>query len=221
MRAGLLAFWLLGSCSSALAQDVSGSARASDGDTLTMTGIVIRLHGIDAPELAQTCTRGGAEWACGRAAADRLSSLVAGGSVRCEQHDMDSYGRIVATCRIGGTDLSRALVEAGLAIALPQFTDAYIGAEARARDLRLGIWAGDFMTPADWRAAHPSARPRLAAPVAAPAPRASARPAGVFYPNCKAAWAAGAAPLYRGQPGYCPEMDGDGDGIACEPYRKR
>ncbi|WP_229667300.1 excalibur calcium-binding domain-containing protein [Sphingopyxis bauzanensis] len=37
--------------------------------------------------------------------------------------------------------------------------------------------------------------------------------------------AAGAAPLYRGQPGYRPEMDGDsdgvGDGIACEPYRQR
>jgi hypothetical protein len=40
-----------------------------------------------------------------------------------------------------------------------------------------------------------------------------------YYPNCKAAWAAGAAPLYRGQPGYRSEMDGDDDGIACEPYR--
>ena len=36
-----------------------------------------------------------------------------------------------------------------------------------------------------------------------------------------AAWAAGAAPLYRGQPGYRPEMDGDGDGVACEPFRRR
>jgi len=39
------------------------------------------------------------------------------------------------------------------------------------------------------------------------------------YPNCGAARAAGAAPLYAGQPGYGPHMDGDGDGIACEPYR--
>lgn len=31
----------------------------------------------------------------------------------------------------------------------------------------------------------------------------------------------GAAPLYRGQPSYRPEMDGDGDGIVCEPYRPR
>ena len=37
-----------------------------------------------------------------------------------------------------------------------------------------------------------------------------------YYPNCKAARAAGAAPLYRGQPGYRPGLDGDGDGVACE-----
>ena len=27
----------------------------------------------------------------------------------------------------------------------------------------------------------------------------------------------GKAPLYAGQPGYREDMDGDGDGIACEP----
>lgn len=41
----------------------------------------------------------------------------------------------------------------------------------------------------------------------------------VYYPGCNAVRAAGAAPLYRGQPGYRPEMDGDDDGIACEPHR--
>ena len=43
----------------------------------------------------------------------------------------------------------------------------------------------------------------------------------VSFPNCRAAWAAGAAPIYRGQPGYSPRLDGDGDGIACEPFRGR
>ena len=37
-----------------------------------------------------------------------------------------------------------------------------------------------------------------------------------FYANCKAAKAAGAAPLYRGDPGYSEDLDRDGDGIACE-----
>lgn len=40
--------------------------------------------------------------------------------------------------------------------------------------------------------------------------------ANVYYPNCTAAKAAGAAPLYRGQPGYSAKLDRDGDGIACE-----
>jgi len=38
----------------------------------------------------------------------------------------------------------------------------------------------------------------------------------VYFANCAAARAAGAAPLRRGDPGYRPEMDGDGDGVACE-----
>ena len=42
-----------------------------------------------------------------------------------------------------------------------------------------------------------------------------------YYPNCSAARAAGAAPIYRGEPGYREGMDGDNDGIACEPYRGR
>lgn len=39
---------------------------------------------------------------------------------------------------------------------------------------------------------------------------------GAFYKNCDAARAAGAAPLYAGQPGYRSKLDADGDGIACE-----
>ena len=42
-----------------------------------------------------------------------------------------------------------------------------------------------------------------------------------YYPNCTAARRAGAAPLYRGEPGYRPPLDRDHDGIACEPYRGR
>ncbi|GAA3318031.1 hypothetical protein GCM10017710_34530 [Arthrobacter ramosus] len=41
-------------------------------------------------------------------------------------------------------------------------------------------------------------------------------PSSVYYANCTAARAAGAAPIYRGQPGYRPALDRDNDGIACE-----
>jgi len=45
--------------------------------------------------------------------------------------------------------------------------------------------------------------------------------ANVYYANCTAARSDGAAPIYAGQPGYRPALDGDGDGIACEPYYGR
>ncbi|MFZ4720654.1 MAG: excalibur calcium-binding domain-containing protein [Ilumatobacteraceae bacterium] len=38
----------------------------------------------------------------------------------------------------------------------------------------------------------------------------------VYYRNCDAARAAGAAPLYAGDPGYRSGLDGDDDGVACE-----
>lgn len=205
----------------ALAQDVSGPARASDGDTLNLSGIIVRLHGIDAPERTQSCSRDGTSWTCGREAADRLAALVAGKTVRCEQRDMDDYGRTVATCRAGPIDLSAAMVDAGLAIALPHFTAAYVANEARAREQRLGIWAGAFERPADYRAAHPVSRRPSAQPAAPRQSYSAPAPSGVYYRGCNEARAAGAAPLYRGQPGYRPEMDGDNDGIACEPYRGR
>ncbi|MCR5875690.1 excalibur calcium-binding domain-containing protein [Phenylobacterium sp. J426] len=63
---------------------------------------------------------------------------------------------------------------------------------------------------------------RRAAPVARPVqPQPFAGSPGWSYRNCREAREAGAAPLYRGQPGYGAHMDGDGDGIACEPYRGR
>jgi hypothetical protein len=36
------------------------------------------------------------------------------------------------------------------------------------------------------------------------------------FSNCDQAEAAGAAPIYAGQPGYSPKLDRDGDGVACE-----
>lgn len=44
--------------------------------------------------------------------------------------------------------------------------------------------------------------------------RARAVP-GAFR-NCSEARAAGAAPVRRGQPGYGPHLDRDGDGVGCE-----
>jgi hypothetical protein len=55
--------------------------------------------------------------------------------------------------------------------------------------------------------------PALPVPLMPQAPQA---PANVYYKNCTAARAAGAAPLYVGEPGYRSGLDGDSDGVACE-----
>jgi len=51
-----------------------------------------------------------------------------------------------------------------------------------------------------------------------PLPAAQAVPPVVAaaFTGCADAWAAGAAPIYQGDPRYDPGSDGDGDGIACE-----
>lgn len=37
-----------------------------------------------------------------------------------------------------------------------------------------------------------------------------------YFRNCDAVWAAGAAPIRRGDPGYGGHLDRDGDGVGCE-----
>lgn len=220
----LLAAALLLVPASAPAQSLSGLVRAVDGDTLTMSGTRIRLFGIDAPEAAQTCNRAGEAWACGSDAGAVLASLVAGKQVTCIQHDRDDYGRVVASCTAGRIDIAAEMVGAGYAVAYLHYSDAYLPNEARARSLGIGIWGSEFDDPAAWRVAHGVAEP---ARPAAPAPRDESGAWGatvsapVYYRNCDAARAAGAAPLRRGEPGYRQEMDGDNDGVACEPFRRR
>ncbi|WP_329291975.1 excalibur calcium-binding domain-containing protein [Streptomyces pseudovenezuelae] len=51
-----------------------------------------------------------------------------------------------------------------------------------------------------------------------PEPTTTAPDPDVYYENCDEARAAGDAPLHRGDPGYAPHLDRDGDGVACEPY---
>lgn len=212
----------LASASPALASPISSPASVVDGDTLILTDLMVRLHGIDAVEARQTCKRGTEIWACGEEAKRSLAALVNGKAVECVPRSIDQYGRTVATCTVNGFDIAENLTRSGLAVALPDFSDAYVDAEARSKALRLGIWAGEFQLPREYRAANPVVA-AVAQRAVALRPRRAAAPAVVsaFYRNCAHARAAGAAPLYRGGPGYRPEMDRDGDGVACEPYRGR
>ncbi|MFQ4148073.1 DUF1524 domain-containing protein [Arthrobacter sp. LAPM80] len=58
--------------------------------------------------------------------------------------------------------------------------------------------------------------PAPAPPAAPPAPLVQPPAAGVYYQNCSAVRAAGAAPIRAGDPGFQAKFDRDGDGVGCE-----
>jgi endonuclease YncB( thermonuclease family) len=152
-----------------VAETVSGPAVAEDGDTLCIAGRRVRLASIDAPETRQMCERGdGSAWPCGRDATDAMTALVQRRTVTCQAwtgDPEDSRGRMVGVCTVGGRDVGATLLERGLAIAVPRFTDGrpwaatYLAAEARAKREGAGMWSGRFISPSTWRAERFGDRP--------------------------------------------------------------
>lgn len=71
-------------------------------------------------------------------------------------------------------------------------------------------------TPAPSPAPKPAPATKAAPPPPPAEPTEDAPARSAYYANCSAAKAAGAAPLYRGEPGYRSGLDRDGDGVACE-----
>jgi endonuclease YncB( thermonuclease family) len=134
---------------------LAGPFRVIDGDTLAHGSERLRLSGIDAPELLQTCRRAdGSEWPCGREAKDRLGALMRDGQARgaapqCRGAAMDQYRRRLVTCSINGDNLNGRMVRDGYAIGTGLLT--FRSEQSRAETERLGIWSGTFETPRAYR----------------------------------------------------------------------
>ncbi len=132
----------------ATAASLSGRAYAIDGDTLVIKGRHIRLFGVDAFEHDQTCGR----FACGTQATNDMTALIRGQTVTCDQQDVDSYGRIVAICKLpGGRDLGGEMVRRGLAVAYRTYSTRYLPQEKAAQSARAGAWAYGFESPVHYR----------------------------------------------------------------------
>ncbi len=135
-----------------VAATIEGPARVIDGDTLEVHGERVRLHGIDALEAAQTCELpGGKQWPCGQEAATALSKFIGQRPVACDGRDRDTYGRIIAVCRVDGAEINRWLVAQGWALAFRRYSMDYVDAETEARSQGAGIWAGTFDMPWEYR----------------------------------------------------------------------
>lgn len=138
---------------------VVGRASVIDGDTLEIQDQRIRLWGVDAPETRQLCTGAGGAYRCGQVAANRLDEWIAGRPVTCVEDSRDRYRRIVARCEVGGDDVGGWLVRQGYAVRYPEYAGvAYMLEELAARRDRLGVWAGAFDFPWDWRRAQRQSR---------------------------------------------------------------
>ena len=82
---------------------------------------------------------------------EALIVLLGGQQVECSEKSRDRYQRIVAQCHVGSIDVATWMVEHGWAIAYRKYSMEYVDAEQRAQAQKLGIWAGTFMQPEEWR----------------------------------------------------------------------
>ena len=142
-------------CSASLAHS---EVRIVDGDTFDLDGVRIRIDGIDAPEFGQRC----GAWMCGKAALEQLSALVGDGGLTCNSHGEDGYGRTIATCYVGSTDIGAEMVRTGYAWAFVKYSDKYMAQEAQARSDHLGIWQYNSVPAWKYRAAKWTAAEQVA-----------------------------------------------------------
>ncbi|WP_416066431.1 thermonuclease family protein [Rhizobium sp. ZK1] len=124
-----------------------GAFHAADGDSLVLDGERMRLDGIDAPELSQTCERAGQDWACGRQAQHTLQQLVSDNSTQCGGNERDRYNRLLVTCQNNAGNINARMVASGMAVSY----GSYRQEEGQARAQKLGLWAGRFDMPRDVR----------------------------------------------------------------------
>ena len=147
-----LALFLVGAPAQA---DITGKPRVIDGDTIEIAGERIRLHGIDAPEIKQTCwTSKGKEQKCGELAKQVLERFIGGQDVTCKGNTRDRYKRLIAICYVGSFNINEQMVAAGWAMAYRKYSKDYVRAETFAKARREGLWRGMFVPPWEWRRRH-------------------------------------------------------------------
>lgn len=142
---------------------LGGNFRVVDGDSLKQGDVRIRLSGIDAPEMEQTCIGNGKSVSCGILAKQHLSTLLAGKQIICSNEGNDKHGRQLATCKTNTDNpgsAGEALVTAGLqaSINAQMVHDGwalaygdYKALEVLAAISKRGLWALKFDEPQQWR----------------------------------------------------------------------
>lgn len=128
----------------------ANAIRIVDGETIGLGERIVRLDGVAAPARGEACRAASGEaFDCGGASAAALTRLVAGRPVACRIVGQDAFGRGLGQCDAAGSELNRALVVGGYAIAT---TNALRSQEGAARRTAQGLWANGAGAPPTWRA---------------------------------------------------------------------
>ncbi len=139
---------------SAHAAEIVGRPNVIDGDSLDFSGRRVRLHGIDAPELDQSCRAGGRTWPCGKEARWAAINRIHPHWATCVERGRAPDGATLAVCYLAGLgqhDLNAWLVAQGWALADRGAAPDYVEQEAEARAAGRGLWRGRFVPPWEWR----------------------------------------------------------------------
>lgn len=133
-------------------QEIEGIAIAVEGDLLDVGGIAVRLYGIDAPEMGQTCwNRRGVAYDCGMASYNILNRLVGNRWVTCSLYAEMASQRYTGVCQLNGQDIGGLMVRAGWAVSFRSLSNRYERMESVAQSQRRGMWSGRVTRPEIWR----------------------------------------------------------------------
>ena len=146
-----------------IAEEISGVPKIVDGDTIHINNYKFRLEGIDAPEMKQQCKKESLkissiigftfykDYYCGKVSKEKLISKIRGSRIKCIFTTKDRYKRYIATCFKEKTNLNQWMVRNGYAIAYQRYSKKYVPDEDFAKQNKLGLWQGKFMSPEKWR----------------------------------------------------------------------
>jgi endonuclease YncB( thermonuclease family) len=131
------------------ADEIHGDATVISGNEIQVGKRIVRLFGIVAPGLQDTCDINEAKMKCGIVAWAELIKLADGQEVSCDAEELPAgvappksdMPFVFGTCYIGETDLNEAMVRSGWARAVLPQTDRYEVDESDAKDSRRGLWS--------------------------------------------------------------------------------
>ena len=142
------------------AEIISGIAKVVDGDTIKIENKKIRLHGIDAPEIKQSCKKifltiyifsFQESYKCGEISKKYLRKYINNKIIKCRVEGIDRYNRILGTCFKNKVNINSKMVKNGQALAYKKYSKKYLSVEREAKREKLGLWKGNFEYPWVWR----------------------------------------------------------------------